>query len=493
MSLVLSGPPAPVDQPRTRIRARRTRRLRASTDAVGALTGFGCLLFLIPSVLVLGPLGAAGSPASVFGLGCLLWWFSARALPMLPLARGQQPVRVAMAVFAAAMLVSYAAGNLRPLDSDEISSADRGLLTLCSWCGLTLVAADMLCSRASIEKLLKRIVILCSVIATVGVVQFMTGVDLAGAVKIPGLSVNGVYQTIQTGGPVRRVAGTASHPIEYGMVLALVLPFALHYAFVATRRKNWWWAMTIVIGVAVPMSLSRSAILGVIAEFLVLFAVWPSRRRATSILIAPVFIVAMRLLIPGLVGTIFSIFSNAGDDPSLQGRADSRAAAGSLIAQSPWFGRGFNTYIPSKFVQLGLKGVNHGSLDNQYLGTVVEMGYVGLFALVFLLVVAIGVARGIRIRAADTEARDLGQAFLAAFLATAIGMATFDGLGFSMFTGLFFLLLGVAGASWHLTREDWRRRQRLLGSRVPPRARGPAGGHRHPVPASPGPHRSGAS
>ena len=37
-------------------------------------------------------------------------------------------------------------------------------------------------------------------------------------------------------------------------------------------------------------------------------------------------------------------------------------------------------------------------------------------------------------------------------------MATFDGFGFSMFTGLFFLLFGMAAALWRITVADWRER-----------------------------------
>ena len=53
------------------------------------------------------------------------------------------------------------------------------------------------------------------------------------------------------------------------------------------------------------------------------------------------------------------------------------------------------------------------------------------------------------------------------FAAVAIGMATFDGLGYTMFTGLFMLLLGAAGALWRDTRNEADR----LRARVPaPRA-----------------------
>jgi O-antigen ligase len=414
---------------------------------------------------VVGPLGAAGSPAALFGLACLGWWATSRMLPSLPMARGFQPVRVVLGLYVAATLMSYLVGNTTPLNADELSGADRGLLTVASWCGLCFVGADMLHNKAAVEKLLKRIVVLCAVIGVIGVIQFMTGIDPAGFVRIPGLSVNGVYQAIQTGGVLRRVGGTASHPIEYGMVLALGLPFALHYSLLAETRKRWWWAMTIVIAVALPMSLSRSAMLGLFFEFFILFASWSPARRIAALKIAPVFVVGMRILVPGLVGTMFSLFANAGDDPSLQGRADSRAAAGAVIGRYPWFGRGYNTYILTNFRELGLVGVNHGSLDNQYLGTVVEMGFVGLAALLMLMIASSCVARGIRIRAQDQPTRDLGQAFLAAFVAVAVGMATFDGLGFPMFTGQYFLLLGLAGALWRITRDEWRAAQ-IIGPRV---------------------------
>jgi len=437
-------------------------RRRPSADGRSALTGFCVLLLLIPAVLVFGPLGAAGSPAVLCGLGLLAWWLCVRMVPGLPIARGYQPVRIAVAVFAVAVVLSYLYGSLSALTGTERSGADRGLLMVASWSGIALVAADLLRARRSIETLLKRLVVLGAVIAAIGVLQFTSVIDIAGAVKIPGLSVNGVFQTVQTGGPVRRVAGTASHPIEYGMVLALILPFAFHYTFAATRRKGMWWLMTILIGVALPMSLSRSAILAVAAELIVLFWIWPPRRRLAAVAVAPVFLVALRLVIPGLVGTMVSLFSNAANDPSLQGRADSRSAAGALIIRSPWLGRGFNTYIPANFLELGLQGVNHGSLDNQYLGSMVEMGAVGLIALIMLLLVSMGVARGIRARSSDPETRNLGQAFFAAFLATAIGMATFDGLGFAMFTGLFMLLLGTAGALWRVTKAEYDSERRLV-------------------------------
>src|SRR5262249_50312802 len=74
---------------------------------------------------------------------------------------------------------------------------------------------------------------------------------------------------------------------------------------------------------------------------------------------------------------------------------------------------------------------------------------------IVLLVLAVGAARGISVRAMTQERKELGQAFLAAFIGAALGMATFDGLGFPMFVGLFFLLLGICGGLWRITKEEW--------------------------------------
>jgi O-antigen ligase len=357
--------------------------------------------------------------------------------------RGLQPIRLALVFLGGAIVLSYAFAMMHHLPPDQLSAADRGLLSLAGWAGIALVAADFLRSTDSIDRLLRRLTVLGSVVASVGFVQFFSGVDLAGLIKIPGLTstVTTLYSANEAG--IRRVASTASHPIEFGMVLALILPFAFHIATHATEKRGRWWVMTTIIAVAVPMSVSRSAILGLAVELIILFVSWTPRRRLGAIVIAPVFIVGMRVLIPGLVGTISSIFGNASTDPSLQGRTDDYAVVGQFITRSPLVGRGFGTFLPTDFF----------FLDNQYLGIIIEVGFVGFAALLTLLIVGMALGRGIRVRSTDERSRDLGQCFIAVFAAAAVGMGTFDALGFSMFTGTLFLLLGVAGARWRLARS----------------------------------------
>jgi polysaccharide biosynthesis protein PslJ len=419
------------------------RRGGAPKDARGLLVTYALLLFMLPAQLIFAPLGASGSPASVVGIGLVGYWGAMRLVPGSGSARGLQPMRIAVGALAASVMLAYAVGTLRPLPPDQLSGADRGILTLLSWLGPALVAMDMLGTAESVRKLLRVVVVLVGIMAAMGLLQFATGFNLADLYHIPGLKINYDVAVVSERSDFRRVAATASHPIEFGVVLAMTLPLALHTAFNATDRKWLWWGVVLLIGVASPMSLSRSAILGLFIAFIVLFSGWPSSRRMGVLLVLPVFIVGLRFAVPGLVGTIKSLFDSLGSDPSIQGRTDDYKVVGQFISQSPWVGRGFGTFLPQDFF----------FLDNQYLGAIIEIGYIGFAALVALFLIGFVTARGARVRFRDPALKDLTQSLAASLLVAGIGYVTFDGLGFPMVTGLLFLLLGCTGALWRLSRQ----------------------------------------
>jgi O-antigen ligase len=417
---------------------------RPRGDARGLLVGYAVLLFMLPAQLIFGPLGASGSPASVVGIGLVLYWLAMRLVPDSGAAVGLQPIRIAVGLFVVSIMLAYMVGTLRPLPPDQLSGADRGLLSMLSWLGVALVAADMLRTGESVRRLIRIVVVLVGIIAAMGLLQFATGFNLADLYHIPGLKINYDVAVVSERSDFRRVAATASHPIEFGVVLAMTLPLALHVAFNAKDRKWLWWGIVLLIGVASPMSLSRSAILGLFVAFIVLFCGWPSSRRMGVLLVLPVFVVVLRFAIPGLVGTIKSLFTGLSKDESIQGRTDDYKVVGQFISKSPWFGRGFGTFLPHDFF----------TLDNQYLGMIIECGYVGFAALVQLFLVGFVTARGARVRLTDPEQRDLAQSLAASVLVAGFGYVTFDGLGFTMVTGLLFLLLGCIGALWRVSRQQ---------------------------------------
>jgi O-antigen ligase len=422
-------------------------------DARGLLTFFAVLLFLLPAQLIIGPLGASGTPAGVVGMGLVVFWLITRLLPNSGIKTYLQPARVAVGLVVLSVMLSYVFGTLSPLPPDQLSGADRALLTTMSWVGIAFVAADMLRTRRSVELLLRTVVVLTGVIAFIGLLQFATGFNVAELYgHVPGLKINYDIGNVSDRSNFRRVSATASHAIEFGVVLAVVFPVALHLAFYVKERRWLWWGLVVLIGLASPMSVSRSATLGMFVAFIVLFAGWSGVRRGIALLVAPVFVVALRLLIPGLVGTITGLFTGWADDPSIQGRTDDYVVVGQFIDQSPWFGRGLGTFLPEDFI----------TLDNQFLGSIVETGFFGLAALILLFVIGFVTARGVRVRAHDEENRHLGQALAASVAVCALAFVTFDGLGFPMISGVLFLFIGIIGALWRLAR-----RGELVDSPVP--------------------------
>jgi O-antigen ligase len=411
-------------------------------DAVTVLTVFLILLIGLPAKLVFAPLGAAGTPAVVCGLGMLLWWMSHRLLP-IRLQPSSSPVRLGLLLFGFAVLLSYAAAFFRPIDGLEINAADRGLIALAAWLGIGLLAADGIDSRERLRRLLDRIVTAGTVLGGFGLLQFFTGIDVTRWYHIPGLSINGDLSGVFDRSGFTRVAGTASHPIEFGVVLALIFPLALHFAFHAPpQRRRMAWIRVMVIALAEPMAVSRSGILALTVAGVMLFATWSPQRRKRALTVTPIFLVGMRFVVPGLLGTIKSLFLNIQSDNSFIGRTDDYGTVGHYFLQSPIVGRGWSTFLPARYILL----------DNQYLGTLVEAGLLGVAMLLVMFVLGIGAARGARRRATDEEGRDLGQALAASIAAAMVSFVTFDAFGFPMVTGITFLMLGCAGALWRLER-----------------------------------------
>jgi O-antigen ligase len=417
--------------------ARHSRR-----DAVAVLTVYVLLLIFIPSPLIIEPLGASGTPANLLGIFMLWWWLFSRSVDGYGVATGPSPVRTMIYIFGGAVMASYATVAFRPVFPEEVSAADRGVLFFLGCAGIALLATDGIATRDRLDALLRRLVMAVGALAAIGVYQFFTGFDINGVLHIPGLTQNQQLIDIGTRSIFNRVAGTAAHPIEFGVVLGVVFPIALHYAFYAPRatRARWWFAVGL-IALGIPMSLSRSAVVSIGVAMAVLLPTWPKERRKRAIQVGFVFGVLTRFAIPGLLGTVKSLFLNIANDPSTTGRTQDYAVLGSYLQDHIIFGRGFFTFLPTIYT----------TFDNEYLLILVEMGIVGVCVLLGLFLTGMCSARAARHAAADAETRHLGQALAAALAAALVAFGTFDGLSFPMASGTVFLILGATGALRRLT------------------------------------------
>jgi hypothetical protein len=379
----------------------------------------------------------------VIALGLtLIWvasWFSSNAIPV-----GFQPVRWLLTAFFITSVLAYAVGYTRGLSQAEANSTDRQLILVIAMCGLALAIADGVPDRRTLDAVLRRFTYFCGIMSAVGGIQALFRVDLTGYIKIPGLNINSQIIGIGERGnqDLARVAGTASHYIEFGVVLAMAMPIAVHYSLQSAGRsqKIRRWGLTLLIASGVPFSISRAAVVSFAVSLGVLAVAWTWQTRIRALMIGVVATLAFRALRPGLLGTILALFLYANDDPSVLHRTDQYPIVERYFSDRPWLGRGLGTFLPKQYILL----------DNEFLVTLICGGLFALAGFIMLFVGGYFVGRSIRHHGIDNSVQHLGQALAASMLSALIASGTFDAMSFPTFVGALFLLLGAVGALFRL-------------------------------------------
>jgi O-antigen ligase len=405
------------------------------------------LLLAIPSNLTITALGSLGRPPMLWGLLCACWWIWTRLQGTATHTRRRQPVRIALFAFASVVVVSYGLGQLRGIPAPEVSPATTGLLRLVSWAGVVLTANDGIATRERLLTLLRRVAVAGGVFALFGLLQFATGRSLLLTASIPGISIDAAASALQSRGGFTRASGTAIHPLEYAAVLASTLPLAITLALEEHRRgvlARWWAPADLVL--AAVLAVSRSAVIGVIAGLAVLAWTWSPKVRRAAAVAAVVVMAFVYVAVPGMVGTIRGLFLGAGTDSSTVSRTSSYSTAFDIASRHPFLGRGFGTFLPEYRI-----------LDNQLLDFVIELGLVGLLSFIALAASAVTCTATARRTALLRLDSQLAHALVASIVATGVLFAFFDALTFPMAGGMFFLVVGLAGASRNVFgRDHWR-------------------------------------
>lgn len=405
------------------------------------------LLLLFPAQFRISQLGALGSPGALVGLAAFALWLIGLVLRRPWMAAHRHPLRWMLLGLALSTMASFLAASYRPIDGLESRAAVRGLITILVIAGMVLVVSDTLLTRLDIRRLVQVLVMCGSVVSLLGVLQFRTGIDISSVISIPGFTYRPEEYSGERSGFVR-IVSTTTNPLELAVVLAILLPLALYLGFTSSGRKRTFWFVNAgIISATIPMTVSRTAIVAAAVGLFVMMLGWPWRRRWHVLLVGLVGLVAVRLAIPGLAGTLYSFLFSAGGDPSLASRDRGQLFALRFFAERPLLGRGFGTYIPDRYV----------FLDNQVLLSAVETGVVGLVALFGLMITAIFLGLGVRRAARGPAAahdRELALALLAGVVTGTVVMVTFDALTFPTSRGLTMIVLGMVGALWRIVRND---------------------------------------
>ncbi|MFD9306495.1 O-antigen ligase family protein [Streptomyces sp. NPDC060048] len=464
----------------------RKRSRARQLDATALLTGYLALAFFIPSNLTLPGLGGVGTPANVFALLGLFWylatWLTGRIRP----APGTRLPRVAMWLLTVSVLASYLANASRGSSHKEVLGADRGLIGLLVWVSLVVLVSAGIQDRARLDVLLRRAVVMGAVVAAIGYYDFFTATNIAEKISIPGLQSSVAQITTLDRGAFTRPRSTTAQPLEFGGMLALLLPFAVQQAFdpVRAHLSRWRrWAPVALMGGALPLTVSRTSIIGALIVVLVMVPRWKPQRRWTTFGLLLGSVAVFKVLVPGLIGTITTLFASflSNSDSSTQARTVKYSAIVPYFEDRPLFGRGLGTFTPDLYF----------FTDNQYMLTLAEMGLLGVVALLALFLTGIHQGGAVRRIASCESDRELGQAFFASALVALVSAATFDALSFPMFAGMFFLTIAAGGSYLGFIRRA-APKPRTVESPCspvaqPPSSHRPAGRSRRPDRAQPVP------
>jgi polysaccharide biosynthesis protein PslJ len=408
------------------------------------LTLYMFLLMAIPANIVFGPLGAAGRLAGMFALLVFVMYLGMWLRPSSFLDRERQPIRLVGVLFTCAIVASYASANRHVLPLLEKNSADRGLIFMFGWLGILLLAADGIDSVAALRTVLRRQVFGITAVALLGVMEFLSGINVTNYIRLPGLVAQATVTDLLVRGGLDRVSSTTSQPIEFGAVVVMTIPFALHQArFSSSDKRVLRWLQVAVLLIAAPLSVSRSAILALIAIAIVILPTWSKKERRIAYVFISVGLAAFLVFVPSLFTTLAHLVVKINSDPSAQSRVRAVAMSWSYISQNPWLGRGFSTFSPQTYF----------FVDDQYVTSVIETGFIGLLALIMIFVAGFAIAQSARRGAVDAEGRHLAQCLTASVVAAAISFSDYDAFSFPMASGLTFIVLGCCGAYWRLVRR----------------------------------------
>jgi hypothetical protein len=256
-----------------------------------------------------------------------------------------------------------------------------------------------------------------------------------------------------------RAYGSAQHAIPLGAALILLLPLAIYLIHEAKRQRWFWIACACALTMGSLATYSRTSILMLLVIVIMYFRLRPRQMRRFWPALVPALLV-LHIAVPGTIGTLKNSFFPQGGLIAQQTSGAGTAGSGRLAdlgpglhqwAQQPLFGQGFGTRIVEG------PGANSNILDDQWLGTLLETGIIGVLAWGWLLTRAI--RRLNRAARADESPRGwLFAGLSASICAYGFGMITYDSFAFIQVTFLFFFLLAFAAvllpAPGHLVSHE---------------------------------------
>jgi hypothetical protein len=356
--------------------------------------------------------------------------------------------------FGFAAIASDAVNPGRVEDEGLSANVVKSLLFLASFLIVFFVVVSLARTPGFVDAMMKFLVLCGSAVAIFALIEFRTGFNFFDHLNpLPLLEFKGGLSAVDIARSGRlRVYGPAQHPIALSAALAFLVPLSVGLAY-AYRQTRWWLAAGL-LALGSLTALSRTGVLMLFGSTVVFLLL----RRSHTVRLWPVLIVfalATYVALPNALGSLKSAFFPQGgllaeqeqvvpQDPQFaNGRLADIGPALALVRAHPILGQGFGTRIVDG------PNPNAALLDNQWLGTVLETGLVGLLALVSLFVISI--RRLVRDAKRNQDAGGwLSVGLAAALTGYALSMLSYDTFSFVQIAFLLFIVLALSAA--HLMR-----------------------------------------
>ena len=365
-----------------------------------------------------------------------------------------------IALFVLAALASVAVNTQRIQATGLTPVVIKTLTFFASFFLLFYAIVSLVERREQLDRLLRILVGSAVVVAAAALIEYRTHDNLfnhLGQVipflhfEDPRLTAGLDTSYLDRAGSARAYASSA-HPIELSAVLVMLIPIAVYLDRLANHRR-WAWCAAL-LGAAALSTLSRTGIVMLIVTGYVFLRLRPRETRRLWPAVLPMLIVVYFAL-PHTIGSFYSAFFPRGGivaQQSQQDAANKLTADGRLAdvgpslseaAQHPVLGEGFGTRVTDRVSAAQYHVPRARILDDQWLGSLLETGVVGVLALLWLFR---RTRRRLRTLARSDDGPDgwLAAGLVAAITSFAIGMLTFDALGFVQVTLVLFLLLAVS-------------------------------------------------
>ena len=282
-----------------------------------------------------------------------------------------------------------------------------------------------------------------AVVAVASIYEYRTGYNVFNHVAdvIPVLKPSGPPIIPERGGR-ERVYASAQHPIALGAALVMLLPLAIYLAKTSGKRR--WTVIGVLLLLGALATLSRTGTIMLVALIFVLVRLRPELKRLWPALIP--LLAVIHVALPNTLGALVGSFHPKGGLVKSEQQGKGTYGSGRLADLGPGlheakshllFGEGYGTRI----TEWGR--ANAPILDDQWLGTLLEVGLLGTCAWLWLFGRAYRrIAR--RARSDPSPRGWLFSALAASIIAFPIGMMTYDAFAFIQVNLMLYLMLAFA-------------------------------------------------